>query len=299
MEKEIIPMIESKQESEIKVLIHTFRGKQVMLDSDIAFLFNVETRILNQQVKRNQNRFPEDFCFQLNSKEFKILTSQNVISSYGGRRYLPYVYTEHGIIALASVLKSDIAAEMSVKIVRAFVENRRTLIALEQYALGLTTLRNDFDIFKDETTNTIGLILKKMELSEPPKEILLLNGQYFDAYEEVVKLIERASKSLVLVDPYVDDKSLVLLTHKKEGVKVTVYKSSYSKLKSDEIEAFSKQYGEIIVKEHNQSHNRYLIIDSTDVYDLGTSTNKMGGKIFTINKQEIKEVIDTLIKIFP
>lgn len=298
MVEKLIPILENKEESEIKEMIHTFRGKQVMLDSDIAVLFNVETRIINQQVKRNFNRFPEDFCFQLNSIEFKILTSQNVISNSGGRRYRPFVYTEHGIIALASVLKSDIAAAMSVKIVRAFVENRKALSALQQYALGLTTLRNDFDEFKDETTKTIDMILKKMESNEPLKEKLLLNGEYFDAYESMIKLVERAKESLVLVDPYADDKSLVILTHKSKGVKVTIYKGNHSKLKEAEIEAFNKQYGGLLVKDYNLAHNRYLIIDSSEVYDLGTSINNMGGKIFTINKQEIKEVRDVLINMF-
>ena len=300
MVEKLIPILENKEESEIKEMIHTFRGKQVMLDSDIATLFGVETRNLNKAMKRNLNRFPEDFCFQLNSNEFKALkfqigTSKN---TKGGRRKLPYVYTEHGIIALASVLKSDIAAEMSVKIVRAFVENRKTLSAFQQYALGLTILRNDFDEFKDETTKNIDMILKKMESNEPLKEKLLLNGQYFDALETVVKLVERAKESIVLVDPYADDKSLVILTHKSKDVKVTVYKGNRSKLKETEIGAFNKQYGGLLVKDYNLAHNRYLIIDSSEVYDLGTSINNMGGKIFTMNKEEIEEVADALINIF-
>lgn len=113
MEKETI-LLEEQNESSIKVLIHEIRGKQVMLDSDIALLFNVETKRLIQQTKRNIDRFPEDFCFQLNSEEFKNLRLQNVTSSYGGRRYNPYVYTEQGIIALAGVIKSDVADQMSV-----------------------------------------------------------------------------------------------------------------------------------------------------------------------------------------
>ena len=109
-------LLETKEEVEIKGLIYEFRGKQVMLDSDIAKLFNVEAKQLNRQMKRNQNRFPEDFCFQLNSKEFKDLRCQNVTTNRGGRRYYPYVYTEQGIIALAGVLRSDIADQMCVKI---------------------------------------------------------------------------------------------------------------------------------------------------------------------------------------
>ena len=128
--------------------------------------------------------------------------------------------------------------------------------------------------------------------------MLFKDGQYFDAYEQVIKLIERAKQSIVLVDPYADDKSLVLLTHKSKDVKVTIYKGSYSKLKEAEIEVFNKQYGGLLVEDYNLAHNRYLIIDSNEVYDLGTSINNMGGKIFSINKQEIKQVRDVLINMF-
>lgn len=299
MTEEIV-ILNKKRKGDIKDLIRDVRGKQVMLDSDIAALFDVEVKYLNRQMKRNINRFPEDFCFRLTNQETNNLRCQNVTAKElsSKRRYNPYVYTEHGIIALASVLKSDIAAEMSVKVVRAFVENRKSLLALQQYALGLTTLRNDFDQFKDETTKTFGIILKKMEGDEPLKEKLLLNGQYFDAYESIVNLIESSNKSIVLVDPYADDKSLVYLSHKKEQISVTIYKGKYSKLKEEEIDAFNKQFGLLKVKDFNYSHNRYLIIDSKVVYDLGVSLNQVGGKIFTISKLEIKEVVDVLIKLF-
>ena len=138
----------------------------------------------------------------------------------------------------------------------------------------------------------------RLEKLEPKKEVLLLNDEWFDAFEAIIKLIESAKESIVLVDPYVDDKSLAYLSHKIEGVKVTIYKSNRSKLKQAEIEAFSKQYGELIIKEFNESHNRFLILDSNEVYDLGTSLNNMGNKIFTINKMEIKEVANILIKKF-
>ena len=220
------------------------------------------------------------------------------MSSYGGRRYLPYVYTEHGIIALASVLKSDIAAEMSVKIVRAFVESRKLLYMLQHYSFGLTTLRNDFYEFKDETTKTLEVILKRMENDEPLKEGLFLNGQWFDAFDAITNLIKRAKKSIVLVDPYADKTSLVYLSHKSIGVTLTIYKSEYSKLSIEEIEIFEKQYGNIIVKEFNESHNRYLILDSTEVYDLGTSLNNAGNKIFTINRIEVQKIADAIIELF-
>ena len=128
--------------------------------------------------------------------------------------------------------------------------------------------------------------------------MLILSGEHFIAFESVTQLIERAKESLVLVDPYADDKSLVFLSHKGEGIKVTIYKSKNAKLKVEEVEAFSNQYGEISVKECNDFHDRYLIIDSDEVYDLGTSLNRIGGKGFTIKKCEINEVRETIIKLF-
>ena len=298
MVEKLIPILENKEESEIKEMIHTFRGKQVMLDSDLAFLFEVETRKVNQQVKRNIDRFPEDFCFQLNSIEFKILTSQNVISSYGGRRHRPYVFTEYGIIALAGVLKSQIANEMSVKIARVFVNMKNTLLSYAEPLKVLAQHYGEFIDFKQFTVSKLDDAFRRIEKLEPKKEVLLLSGEYFTASEAVIKLVERAKESLVLVDPYADDKSLMFLSHKKHGVKVTIYKSKDAKLKAEEVDAFSKQYGEIKVNEYNNSHNRYLIIDSDEVYDLGTSLNRIGGKDFTMNKMEINEVSDVLIGLF-
>ena len=298
MTKELIPILETKEESEIKNKIYNFRGKEVMLDSDLAELFKVETRRLNEQMRRNKNRFPNDFCFQLNSQEFKILTSQNAISSYGGRRYRPYVYTEHGIIALAGVLKSDVANEMCVKIARVFVKMKNALIAYAEPLKMISQVHGELIEFKEYTLKKFDEVFNRLEKLEPKKEVLLLNDEWFDAFEAIIKLIESAKESIVLVDPYVDDKSLAYLSHKIEGVKVTIYKSNRSKLKQTEIEAFSKQYGELIIKEFNESHNRFLILDSNEVYDLGTSLNNMGNKIFTINKMEIKEVANILIKKF-
>ena len=129
--------------------------------------------------------------------------------------------------------------------------------------------------------------------------MLLLDDQWFNALDAILKLVKRAKESIVLVDPYADEKSLVYLSHKHDGVKVTIYKGHFSKLKGEEVEAFSKQYGEVVVKDYFKSHNRFLILDSDEVYDLGTSLNKIGNKIFTINKMEIDEIRDVLIEKFP
>ena len=300
MTKELIPILETKEEFEIKNKIYNFRGKEVMLDSDLAELFKVETKYLNLQVKRNKTRFPEDFCFQLTAKEYSNLRLQNVTakSLSSKRRYYPYVFTEQGIIALAGVLKSETADEMCVKISRVFIKMKNVLIAYAEPLKMIAQVHGEFLEFKEYTLKKFDEVFARLEKLEPKKEVLLLNDEWFDACEAIIKLIESAKESIVLVDPYVDDKSLVYLSHKKEGVRVTIYKSDRSKLKQTEIEAFSKQYGELIIKEFNESHNRYLILDSSEVYDLGTSLNSIGNKIFTINKEELKEVANILIKKF-
>ena len=208
MNNELKPILETKEESEIKNLIYYFRGKEVMLDSDVAELFNVETKHLNRAMKRNPNRFPEDFCFQLNSKEFKNLRYQNVTSSYGGRRYLPYVYTEEGIIALAGVLKSEIADQMSVRIARVFIKMRNALISYAEPLKMISQVHGEFIEFKEYTLQKFDEVFTRLEKLEPKKEVLLLNDQWFDAYEAIIKLIKSAKECIVLVDPYADDKLL-------------------------------------------------------------------------------------------
>ena len=223
---------------------------------------------------------------------------QNVTTKPGGRRYYPYVYTEEGIITLAGVLRSEVADQMSIRIARVFMKMRNALIVYAEPLKFLSQFYGEFIEFKEYTLKRFDEVFARLEKLEPKKEVLLLNDEWFDAYEAIVKLVERAKESIVLVDPYADDKVLNYLSHRNSKVKITLYKSSHSKLKDYEVEAFIKQYGNITIKEFNESHNRYLILDSSEVYDLGTSLNSIGNKIFTINKIELKEVADVLIDKF-
>lgn len=300
MEKELIPILETNEETEIKNLIYTFRGNEVMLDSDIAKLFKVETKNLNKAMKRNLNRFPSDFCFQLNSKELQSQRFQNATfrESTKNRKYRPYVYTEQGIITLAGVLKSDVADQMSIKIARVFIKMKNALVAYAEPLKMISQVHGELIEFKEYTIKRFDEVFTRLEKLEPKKEVLLLNDQWFDAYEAIIKLIESAKESIVLVDPYADEKALNYLSHRNDGVSITLFKSKRSKLSDFEVEAFRKQYGEIEIKDFNESHNRYLILDSKEVYDLGTSLNNMGNKIFTINKIELKEVSKVLIEKF-
>ena len=293
----LLPSTDLKEETIIENQIYTIRGKQVMLDSDVAFYFQVETKRLNQQMLRNKNRFPEEFCFKLNSNEFKNLRLQNVTSSYGGRRYLPYVYTEPGIVALAGVLKSKIAAEASVRIVRQFVEMRHFLLSNGHLLESLATIQNRQLKFEDEANNKFDIIFKKIEHVEIPKENIFFKGQFFDAYDFLATLINKANYSLILIDPYCDGKALSFFRGKKRDVQLTIMKSSYAKLLDIDVEQFTKQYGDISVLTNDDIHDRFIIIDKQECYSLGSSLNRLGNKTIFINQIENITIFDLIMKL--
>lgn len=280
----------------IEECIYNIRGQQVMIDSDVAFFFGVETKNLNKQMKRNIDRFPEDFCFQLNSEEFKNLRFQNVTSNYGGRRYLPYVYTEEGVIALSGVIKSETATKMSVEIARKFIQMRKFILENGDILLALAKLQNRQIEFENETNKKIDEILKLISKADLPKQAIFSAGQFYDAYEYISSIVRRANHSIVLIDPYCDAKAFTFLKNKKESVELTICSSHLSKLEKEEIEKFESQYGKIDVKQLDDNHDRYLIIDKKECYQLGASLNYAGKKTFSIIKNENNEIIDFLSK---
>ena len=281
----------------IEECIYNIRGQQMMLDSDIASLFEVDTKRLNEQMKRNKNRFPGDFCFQLNSKEFKNLKSHFATSNKGrgGKQKLPFVYSEHGIIALAGVLKSDIAAKMSVEIARSFIQMRKFIIENGEAMLTLAKLQNRQLEFENATNQRFDDIIKRFDKYNIPKEALFFKGQWFDAFDYITSIISRANKSIVLIDSYCDSKALTFLAHKKSGVDVRISLNKESKLSDKEVAIFEAQYGKINVKVSNDIHDRFLIIDEEECYSLGTSLNYAGTKLFTINEIEGKHIIKAIL----
>ncbi len=285
------------QNSKIEECIYNIRGYQVMLDSDIAVLFDVETKRINEQMKRNKTRFPEDFCFQLNSLEFKTLKSQNAASNIGrgGKQKLPFVYTEHGIIALAGVLKSEVADKMSVEIARTFIQMRKLFLNDGGYLIALAKLQNRQIEFENEANRKFDEIFKIIHKNDYPKEALLYSGQFYDSFEHVSKLISKANKNIVLVDPYCDEKVFAYLKHKKQQVNVEIYKSDKTLIPADEMTIFESQYGKITITIKNDIHDRFLIIDENECYSLGTSLNHMGKKLFSIIKLEDKKTIKALL----
>ena len=271
-----------------------------MLDSDVAELFEIETKNLNKAMKRNRNRFPEDFCFQLNSNEFKNLRFQNVTSiegDYGGRRYLPYVYTEHGIVALAGILKSEIAAQMSVAVARAFIQMRHFIAENGDVLLKLAQLQNRQINFEIEINKKFDEILNLINRADLPKQVLFFDGQYYDAYDFITTLIKKAKDSIILVDPYCDNRALSFLSHRNEGVSIKICKSSSTKLKEEEIDTFNKQYGELEVVSNDTIHDRFLILDENECYSLGASLNYAGKKTFVITKIDNFKIINEIIKL--
>ena len=203
---------------EIKNKIHTIRGVQVILDSDLAKMYGVETKVLNQAVKRNINRFPEDFMFQLSKNEYENLRSQIVTSSWGGIRKLPYVFTEHGVAMLSGVLNSEKAIEVNISIMRAFVKMRRLISRNSLVFQRLDNIEKKQLIY-DEKFDRIFDLLENKEIEK--KEGVFFDGQVFDAYVFICSLIKKAREEVILIDNYIDERVLKIFT--KTDADVTIY----------------------------------------------------------------------------
>lgn len=273
--------------------IYSIRGVQVMLDTDLAGLYSVETKALNQAVKRNIERFPEAFRFQLTEPEFSNLRSQIVTSSWGGNRYLPYVFTEQGVSMLSAVLRSETAVKMSIRIINAFVEMRRFILNNAQLFQRLEGL----EMKQIETDKRIDQILDALQSgTAKPKQGIFYDGQIFDAYLFVSDLIKSAKQSLVLIDNYVDESVLTLFSKRNADVEATIYTQNISKQLLLDVEKHNRQYPQIQLLEFKQSHDRFLIIDDWETYHFGASLKDLGKKWFAFSKFE-KEALEMLVKL--
>ena len=288
----------SIENKNIEECIYNIRGQQVMIDSDVAYFFGVTVSSLNRQMRRNANRFPSDFCFQLSDKETNDLRCQKGTTNFlsSKRRYNPYAYTEEGLIALSGVIKSETAAKMSVEIAKKFIQMRKFVLENGDVLLALAKLQNRQIEFENETNKKFDEILKLISKADLPKQAIFCAGQFYDAYEYISSIIRKASSSIVLIDPYCDAKAFTFLKNKKESVKLTICSSHLSKLEKEEIEKFESQYGKINIKQLDDNHDRYLIIDGEECYQLGASLNYAGKKMFSIIKNENKEIIGFLLK---
>lgn len=297
-ELNVIPIEDEKRNEEIKCLIYTVRGKQVMLDSDVAELYNYKTKSLNLAVKRNINRFPEEFCFKLSEKEvedlrFQIETSKvnTKLKRRGGRRYLPYVFTEQGIAMLAGILNSEIAIDMSIKIINAFIEMRKLLVYNGQIFERLSTM--EYKLI--EYDKKFEYIFNQLQTEDNVKQKIFFQGQIYDAYSLIVDIIKKAKQKIILIDNYIDDSVLNMILKKKNNVEVTILTSEKTNISKLDVQKFNKEYPILKIVKTNKFHDRFIIIDSNELYHCGASIKDLGKKCFAINKIEDTDIIKQII----
>jgi hypothetical protein len=266
----------------IEKSIHTIRDVQIILDKDLALFYDVKPIRLREQIKRNPNRFPPDFVFQLNEKEIEHLVSQNAIpskQSLGG--HLPLVFTEQGVAAVSGVIRSEKANQVSVVIARAFVAMRKTLVQLQ----GVIQRLEGIEIKQLQTDNKLEQVLKALEKDQPAKQGIFFEGQLFDAHVFACDLIKQASKTLVIIDNYVDESTLLLLSKRKKQVSCTVHTRINATLKKD-LEKYNQQYPAIALVENRSSHDRFIVIDNTELYHIGASLKDLGNKCFAFSRMD-------------
>lgn len=292
------------QNINIESLIHIIRGQKVMFDSDLAMLYGVETRTLNQAVKRNITRFPDDFMFQVTKEEWnslrsqivtlKDLKSQIVISSWGGTRKLPYVFTRNGIGMLSSVLRSETAVEVNIRIMRAFTaipEIVNNNVLMMQRILNIEQHQTETDAKVSQIITTI-----EKRLPEPQPEQIFATGCVWDAWTYVSDLVRSAKQRIVLIDNFVDDRVLSLLDKRADGVVAVIHSRYYEPFLVD-LKKHNAQYREIaFVQLPQKNHDRFLIVDD-DVYLLGASVKDMGAGMCAVTKMQVSpELILGLLK---
>ncbi len=297
-----VPVIVDSTEENIENLIHYVRGQQVMIDSDLALLYNVETKRLNESVKRNAKRFPNNFCFQLTEDEYADLRSQIATSntentsSKGGRRYLPYVFTEQGIAMLSAVLRSDEAIQVSVNIMNAFVKMRRFLAENALMFDKLNSLELKQLEYQKESNEKFNQIFAYISEHEEVGQKIFFEGQIYDAFSLLVSLVGKAEQSIVLIDNYVDVGTLNILAKKKDGVDVTIYTVRRTRLASQDIANFNSQYPTLTVNYTGVFHDRFLVIDEETAYHIGASIKDAGKKCFGISRIEDVGIISDILQ---
>ena len=327
MEKEISNLIirDEISNKEIKNLIYTIRGKQVMLDSDVAMLYNYETKKINQAVKRNIDRFPERFCFKLTKTEFDLLRSQietlnrniiykgsdksflrsqivtSKIENYdkvekrGGRRDLPYVFTEQGIAMLSGILKNEIAIQVSINIMDAFVEMRKFINSNKSLFERVINIENKIDKKFIEQDKKFDIIFDQLQTEENFKPKIFFEGQIYDAYSIIIDIIKKANKKILIINNYIDDSILKMLVKKRNNVEVIILTSGKSNIQNLDIQKFNKEYPTLKIAKTNKFHDRFIIIDNKEMYHLGASIKDLGKKCFGINKIEDVEIVEKVL----
>lgn len=284
------------EEIPVRSLIYTVRDQQVMLDSDLAKLYGVETKVFNQAVKRNEARFPERFRFQLTADEYDALRSQFVTSNTrGGRRYLPYAFTEQGIAMLASVLKSDTAIDVSISIMDGFVQMRRFLSSNAAMLERINSLEIRQITSQKDNDEKFDRIFSFIDDHTESKQKVFFDGQVFDAFSKLTDLVREAETNLVLIDGYVGLDTLNILSKKRQGVSVEIYTQPGRGLTDIDVQKFNAQYPTLHVHKTKAFHDRFLILDRKRTYHIGASLKDAGKKCFAISLIEDKETTNLLL----
>ena len=298
--------IVSPKDDFIESRIYTVRGVQVMLDSDLAKIYQVETRVFNQSVKRNENRFPANFRFRLSMEEYKSLISQNVTSkaerveTRGGRQKAPYVFTEQGVAMLSGVLKSEVAVQVSIRLMNAFVAMRRALASVAPILSRLDAVERRQITDQSRNEERFDTIFKAMDGGDFPPQKVFFEGKHYEAFSFARKLVRKAIKSLILVDNYCDDTTLDILAQKRGGADVTVathQKCISQFLTSVAVAKFNKQNPMLTVKPVSAFHDRFLILDGAELYHLGASLKDLGRKYCAVTKMDAMFIPSILAKI--
>ena len=283
-------MNELIEKDKIENMIYEIRGKQVMLDSDLAKLYEVETKRINEAVYRNQEKFPERFSFVLNNEEsiFLVANCDQKNERRGGRYKNPRVFTEQGVAMLATILKSKIATRVSIKIMDAFVAMRK-YIGNSEYRL------SNVESKIIEHDNSIKLLQESFNKFEEKRKVneIYFNGQIYDAYSKIIDILKEAKKEIVLIDGYADKTVLDIIS--KLDVKVTIICKENCLLSKMDIKKYNEQYSNLKVKYDSTFHDRYFMLDGSILYHCGTSLNRIGYKTFSINKIEDRDVLDLFL----
>ncbi|MCH7403193.1 ORF6N domain-containing protein [Belliella kenyensis] len=282
-------------QKEIESRIFVFRDSQVMLDRDLAEMYQVETKVLNQAVKRNIERFPKQFRFQLTDNEkMELVTNCDRFESLKHSSTNPFAFTEQGVAMLSAVLRSDVAVKVSIQIINAFVEMRK-LIANHS---GLLQRMDGIERKQLETDQKFEKVFKALESKDLiPAQGVFFDGQVFDAYELVSKIIRSAKKNIVLIDNYIDESALTHLSKKTKVVKVLLLTKTISKQLTLDVKKANEQYSNFELKIFTKSHDRFLIIDNTEVYHLGASLKDLGKKWFAFSKLDKNSIANILKEI--
>ena len=292
-ENEILSQDTALSPVDIRPFIHEIRGRQVMLDRDLAVLYGVETKNLNKAVKRNLDRFPADFMFKLSDEEFlrfQFVTSKNGVERRGGTRYRPYVFTEQGVAMLSGVLHSETAVRVNIEIMRAFVALRKALstIAPELASLNARLEANERRQITDQTRNEARFdeIFEKMSEGNLPAQQIFYQGKFWDAKSLLIKFIRRAKRELTIVDDYLGVATLDMLAKRTRSVKITVFTHGNGELAETDFEAFGRQCGNLTKSICGSCHDRFIIADRQEIYWIGASLKDAGRLTFAVAKLE-------------